>query len=443
MHVESPQSYSEKPKIISRSVEIRLSGRSPTPPPHQQPRRHATWLPGPPAGSRPLLSSTNSLFRPHPAPYNSSRRQAVVTAALDPSGPRLAIAGITGAVGQEFLRVLSERNFPYSSLKLLASARSAGKTQDFEGVTYTIEELKADSFGDCDIALFSAGGGPSKAFIPAANAAGCYVVDNSSAFRMTDGVPLVVPEINGDVVKKDLKWQWKDRSKAGCIANPNCSTIIALMAVTPLHRAANVRRMVVSTYQAASGAGQAAMDELRQQTIEACQNRGGTLDTVTTRDIFPWGYAFNLFSHNAPMTANGYNEEEMKMVKETAKIWGTPAPGTAGAVGVAATCIRVPVMRAHAESINLELEKPLSETEARALLEAFPGVTVLDDRSNNRFPMPSDASFQDDVYVGRVRADVSRAGTPFEGRALELFVVGDQIKKGAALNAVQCAELLL
>jgi aspartate-semialdehyde dehydrogenase len=215
--------------------------------------------------------------------------------------------------------------------------------------------------------------------------------------------------------------------KGGIIANPNCSTIIALMAVTPLHRLAGVKRMVVSTYQAASGAGQAAMEELELQTRESLDGK-----PVTT-NIFPFQYAFNLFSHNSPMTENGYNEEELKMVKETKKIWNYDD------VNITATCIRVPVMRAHAESINLEFDKDITEEEALKALEAFPGVSIINDRANNRFPTPLDASNQDDVYVGRVRRDISRT----DKKGLDLFVCGDQIKKGAALNAVQVAELLL
>lgn len=215
--------------------------------------------------------------------------------------------------------------------------------------------------------------------------------------------------------------------KGGIIANPNCSTIIALMAVTPLHRAAGVKRMVVSTYQAASGAGQAAMEELEQQTREVLEGK-----PVTT-NIFPFQYAFNLFSHNSPMTDNGYNEEEMKMVKETRKIWQEPN------VNITATCIRVPVMRAHAESINLELEREMSEDEALEILSKAAGVSIINDRGANRFPTPLDASNMDDVYVGRVRRDISRG----DSKGLDLFVCGDQIKKGAALNAVQIAELLL
>ena len=303
-----------------------------------------------------------------------------------------------------------------------ASARSAGKTLTFKGVTYTIEELTKDSFHGVDLALFSAGGSISKQFAPIAVDAGAVVVDNSSAFRMTEGVPLVIPEVNPEAMA-GMKWG----QGGGIIANPNCSTIIALMAVTPLHRANPVKRMVVSTYQAASGAGQAAMDELELQTKEVLEGK------ECTKEIFPFQYAFNLFSHNSPMTGNGYNEEEMKMVNETKKIWGTED------IKITATCIRVPVMRAHAESINLTLKNDLSEEEARKIISEFPGVSLIDDRANNRFPMPSDASDQDDCFVGRIRRDISQKGN----KGLELFVCGDQIRKGAAQNAVQVAELLL
>lgn len=306
-------------------------------------------------------------------------------------------------------------------MKMLASARSAGRQYDFDGHTYTVEELKEDSFNDVDIALFSAGGSISKKFAPIASDAGCTVVDNSSAFRMTEGVPLVIPEVNPEAMA-GMKY-----GQGGIVANPNCSTIIALMAVTPLHRVANVKRMVVSTYQAASGAGQAAMEELELQTREALEGK------PITMNIFPFQYAFNLFSHNAPMTDTLYNEEEMKMVKETAKIWNNKD------VRITATCIRVPVMRAHAESINLEFEKDITADQALELLAAFPGVTVVNNPKDNVFPTPLSASNKDNVEVGRVRKDISRD----DNRGLDLFVCGDQVKKGAALNAVQVAELLL
>jgi aspartate-semialdehyde dehydrogenase len=304
---------------------------------------------------------------------------------------------------------------------MLASARSAGRTYDFDGNTYTVQELKEDSFNGLDIALFSAGGSISKKYAPIASDAGCTVVDNSSAFRMTEGVPLVIPEVNPEAMA-GMKY-----GKGGIVANPNCSTIIALMAVTPLHREANVKRMVVSTYQAASGAGQAAMEELELQTREALEGK------PITMNIFPFQYAFNLFSHNAPMTDTLYNEEEMKMVKETAKIWNNKD------VRITATCIRVPVMRAHAESINLEFEKDITADKALELLAAFPGVTVVNNPKENVFPTPLSASNKDNVEVGRVRKDISRD----DNKGLDLFVCGDQVKKGAALNAVQVAELLL
>lgn len=319
------------------------------------------------------------------------------------------------------MQVLKDRDFPYSDMKMLASARSAGRTYDFDGNTYTVEELTESSFDGVDIALFSAGGSISKKFAPIASDAGCTVVDNSSAFRMTEGVPLVIPEVNPDAMS-GMKY-----GQGGIIANPNCSTIIALMAVTPLHREAGVKRMVVSTYQAASGAGQAAMEELELQTREALDGK------PVTQNIFPFQYAFNLFSHNSPVTDTLYNEEEMKMVKETAKIWNT------NDVKITATCIRVPIMRAHAESINLEFEKELSADKALELLAAFPGVSVINNPEENIFPTPLVASNEDDVYVGRVRRDISRD----DSKGLDLFVCGDQIKKGAALNAVQVAELLL
>lgn len=353
------------------------------------------------------------------------------------SAPNIAIAGVTGAVGQEFLDVLAERSFPIGNIKMLASARSAGKTVDFKGKTYTIEELTEDSFNDVDIALFSAGGSISKKFGPIAVEAGAVVVDNSSAFRMTEGVPLVVPEVNPEAINDaGIGLGGKTGSKPGIIANPNCSTIIMLMAVTPLHRQATVKRMVVSTYQAASGAGAAAMAELEQQSREVLDGKTG--DELTT-DIFGLQYAFNLFSHNSPMQPNGYNQEEMKMVHETHKIWQNDA------INITATCIRVPVMRAHAESINLSFEQPIGEDEARELIAAFPGASLIDDRDNNRFPMPLDASGKDDVYVGRIRRDISQPADSDSNKAfgLDLFCCGDQIRKGAALNAVQIAELLV
>ena len=290
-----------------------------------------------------------------------------------------------------------------------------------QGETYTVEELTAESFEGVDIALFSAGGSVSKEFAPAAAANGCTVVDNSSAFRMTEGVPLVVPEVNPEAMAH------MKVGSGGIIANPNCSTIICLMAVTPIHKAVGVERMVVSTYQAASGAGAAAMDELETQTKEVLEGKEPTCD------IFPRQYAFNLFSHNSDVGPNGYNEEEMKLVNETRKIWDCPE------VRVSGTCIRVPVMRAHAESINMQLKGPLEEAEALKLLEGAEGVSIIDKREENTFPTPLEVSGKDDVYVGRVRQDISQE----DNRGIDMFICGDQIRKGAALNAVQCAEQLL
>ena len=328
----------------------------------------------------------------------------------------LAIAGVTGAVGQEFLRILEERDFPFDTLKVLASSRSAGKTIPFKGKDYTVEELAKDSFKGTDIALFSAGGARSKEFAPAAAADGAVVVDNSSAFRMDPKVPLVIPEINAAAIKEHQ----------GIIANPNCSTIIGIVPVWPLHQANPVKRMIVSTYQAASGAGWSAMLELENQSRDILDGKEPTCKA------FPYQIAFNCFNHNSALGPNGYNEEETKLVKETRKIFNCPE------IAITATCVRIPVMRAHCESINLEFTDPMTPDQVRDLLSAAPGITVMDDRENNRFPMPIDASGKDDIYVGRIREDES-----LPGRGINLWVAGDQLRKGAALNAVQIAEKLL
>ena len=359
-----------------------------------------------------------------PAPGNV-RPSASPSGSRRTSAPVVAVVGATGAVGQEFLAVLAQRNFPMSGLKLLASARSAGKTQDFNGNTYTIEELTEKSFDGVDLALFSAGGSISKKFGPIASAAGATVVDNSSAFRLTEGVPLCVPEVNPESVRGI------EPGKGGIIANPNCSTIIALVAVTPIHRAATVKRMIVSTYQAASGAGYQGMQELEDQTRDVLAGK------PAEPRFFKQPYAFNLFSHNSDMGDNGYNQEEMKLVKETHKIWGDSKPR------IAATCVRVPVLRAHAEAITLELEKSVTEDEVRELIRNAPGVSLIDDRANNRFPTPLDATGKDDCLVGRIRRDLSYPDGASGGCGIALFVCGDQLRKGAALNAVQIAELLL
>ncbi|MEM6458089.1 MAG: aspartate-semialdehyde dehydrogenase [Planctomycetota bacterium] len=362
-----------------------------------------------------------------PAPQTGSTTRS--------SAPHVAVVGATGAVGEEFLRVLHQRGFPMDRLTLLASARSAGRPLRFGDREIVCQELTEASFRGVDLALFSAGGSISKTFAPAAVDAGAVVIDNSSAFRMDDGVPLVVPEVNPEAVAAAGIGLGSDE-KAGTIANPNCSTIIMLVAVNPLHQQVPVQRLVVSTYQAASGAGAAAMRELEQQTREALDPATG--GEVKTQDIFPFQYAFNLFSHNSPMQPNGYNQEEMKMVHETHKIWGQARDAEA-ATKITATCVRVPVMRAHAESINLTFNGEMTEDRARDVLAAAPGVSLIDDREHNRFPTPLDASHRDDCYVGRIRRDLSQP----DGVGLDLFVCGDQVRKGAALNAVQISELLV
>ncbi len=328
----------------------------------------------------------------------------------------VAIAGATGAVGAEFLKILEDRKFPLGELKLLASARSAGKTLKYAGKDYVVEELTTESFKGVDIALFSAGGSRSKEFAKAAVDAGAVVVDNSSAFRMDPATPLVVPEIN----PQDIG------NHNGIIANPNCSTIIMLMAVFPLTKLGNIKRIVASTYQASSGAGAQAMEELVTQTKEILENK------PLTKECFPYQYAFNLFSHNSGIGEDGYNEEETKMIRETGKILHDDS------IKVTATCVRVPILRAHCESINVEFENGRPTVEAvRKTLEDFPGVQLQDDRKNNHFPMPIEASDKYDCLVGRIREDKSNPN------AIELFVAGDQLLKGAALNAVQIAEVLV
>jgi aspartate-semialdehyde dehydrogenase len=331
-------------------------------------------------------------------------------------GVSLAVVGVTGAVGQEFMTVLAERNFPIRSLRVMASSRSAGKKVSYQGKEYTIEDLETADPKGIEIALFSAGGSISKVHGPRFAAAGVVVVDNSSAFRMDPEVPLVVPEVNPAAVTKRPK---------GIIANPNCSTIIALVPLWPLHRAARIKRGVISTYQAVSGAGAKALEELELQT------RAWAGGAPVQKKVFPHQIAFNLFSHNSKIGADGFNEEETKMTKETWKIFEDKT------VSLTATCVRVPTFRSHAESINLEFEKPLSPEAARAILEKAPGVKVVDDREKNLFPMPLETSGQDLVHVGRLRKDPSREN------ALWLFCSGDQLRKGAATNAVQIAELLL
>jgi len=334
------------------------------------------------------------------------------------SAPVVAVVGATGAVGVELMQCLEQRRFPLSNLRLFASARSAGKTLPFKGKPVTVEELTEDSFRGVDIALFSAGGAQSKRFAPAAVRHGTVVVDNSSAFRMDPGVPLVVPEINPEAL----------REHKGIIANPNCSTIISITPLWPIHKVNRINRMIVATYQAASGVGAAAMEELRESTRAYLDGR------EYKNTVLPHPYAFNLFSHNSKIDpSNGYNEEEIKVMRETHKIYGDSS------IRIAATCVRVPVLRAHSIAINFECERPITPAQVRDIVQTAPGVKLVDDVERNYFPMPKDASGQDPILVGRIRQDLSDPS----GRSIALFVAGDQLLKGAALNAVQIAELLL
>ena len=332
--------------------------------------------------------------------------------------PVVAIVGATGAVGAEFFGCLTKRDFPLGKLKALASARSAGKTLAFRGEQIAVEELTERSFDGVDIALFSAGASTARKFAPSAVQAGAVVVDNSSAFRMDPNVPLVIPEINAQRIK-DHK---------GIIANPNCSAITALVPLWPIHQKNRIKRMIVSTYQAASGAGAAAMAELEQSTRAFLEGR------PFQQRVLPHPYAFNVFSHNTAIDPEtGYNDEETKVIREARKIFADDR------IAVGVTCIRVPVLRAHSQSITFECEKPISESEVRAILAKAPGVRIVDDRVKNYFPMPIDASGQDDVLVGRIRKDLSDP----TGHSISIFVAADQLLKGAALNAVQIAEYLL
>jgi aspartate-semialdehyde dehydrogenase len=329
----------------------------------------------------------------------------------------LAVVGATGAVGREVCEILSSGRLRPKRISLLASSRGAGSKIAVNGSTIEVRELTESSFEGIDFAIFSAGGDRSKKFAPIAKDCGTVVIDNSSAFRMDKDVPLVVPEINPEDA----------RAHRGIIANPNCSTIIMNVAVWPLHKVNRVRRMVVSTYQSASGAGAAAMEELRTQTADVLAGR------PASPKVFPHPIAFNLFSHNTAIGANGYNVEEQKMVDETRKIFHDPH------MAITATCIRVPVMRAHSESINLTFEQPITPKRVREILQTAPGVKVVDDPERNYFPMPLDASGKDDVLVGRIRQDLSQP----DSCGIDLFVSGDQLRKGAALNAVQILETLV
>jgi aspartate-semialdehyde dehydrogenase len=331
--------------------------------------------------------------------------------------PVVAVVGATGAVGVEFMHLLEQRNFPMAELRLLASARSAGKTLRFKSQDIPVHELTENSFKGVDIALFSAGGSISKKYGPIAAQAGAVVVDNSSAFRMDPTVPLVIPEINPEAIARHI----------GIIANPNCSTIIAIVPLWPIHKKNRIHRLIAATYQAASGAGAAAMQELIDSTHAYLHHQ------PFEPKIIPHPYAFNLFSHTSKVDpVTGYNEEEIKMVNETRKIFGDST------IRISATCVRVPVLRAHSEALNFECERPITPAEVRDILATAPGVKIVENIEKNYFPMPKDASGQGDILVGRIRQDTSDP----TGKSIAMFVAGDQLLKGAALNAVQIAELL-
>jgi aspartate-semialdehyde dehydrogenase len=341
----------------------------------------------------------------HEGPRKAKREYAV------------AVAGATGAVGETMLRLLEERNFPVRSLKLLASERSEGKVCSFRGEEVKVERLAVGSFHGTEIALFSAGAARSKEFAPAAVEAGAVVIDNSSAFRMEPDIPLVVPEIN----PQDISG-YKTK---GIIANPNCTTIVMVMPLKPLHDYGGVTRVVASSYQAVSGAGAKGIEELKRQTVAWV--KGEPIEV----EVFPHQIAFNLFPHIDSFQPNGYTKEELKLVFETQKILGD------GSIKVSPTTVRVPVLTAHSVSMNVETKRKISVEKARALLSKMPGLQVIDDPAHAGYPTPLLAAGKDDCFVGRLREDLSN------DHALNLWVVGDQLRKGAALNALQIAELLV
>jgi aspartate-semialdehyde dehydrogenase len=329
--------------------------------------------------------------------------------------PHVAVVGATGAVGIEMLKTLEKRKFPVGKLTLLASARSTGKRLSFRGAESTVRELTRDAFKGIDIALFSAGGSISKEFAPIAAQAGCVVIDNSSAFRMDEKVPLVIPEINpGDV-----------KAHKGIIANPNCTTAITLMALYPLHQAFHVKRIFASSYQAVSGTGAKAIEELRRQVDQLVKGQ------QATKEVYPHQIAFNVLPHVDSFLANGYTKEEMKMENEGRKIMHHPG------FRASVTCVRVPVYRAHSVAVSAEFEKPVTVEAARAVLQKAPGLQVIDEPSSNKYPLPLYAAEQYDCAVGRIRQDCAMEN------GLAFWVAGDQLLKGAALNAVQIAEELM
>ncbi len=328
---------------------------------------------------------------------------------------RVGVLGATGAVGTEILQLLAQRRFPVGELRLLASPRSQGQSLAFEGESLPVRAVSASELQNLDIVLASAGGAISREWAPVAVQKGAVVIDNSSAFRMEPAVPLVVPEVNPRALQQHQ----------GIIANPNCTTILLCVVIYPLQQVQPIERVVVATYQSASGAGARAMQELRQQTHQILSNE------PVTSEIFPYPLAFNLFPHNSPMNDLGYCQEEMKMIQESRKIMDLPD------LRLTATCVRVPVLRAHSEVVNLEFAQPFPVAKAREIFAQSPGVELVEDWQTNYFPMPLDASGKDAVLVGRIRQDCSHPC------GLELWLCGDQIRKGAALNAVQIAEYLV
>ncbi len=328
---------------------------------------------------------------------------------------KIAILGATGAVGAELMSILLERDFPIAELKLLASPKSVGKTINFNGQEIAIAPVTPESFDGIDIVLASAGASVSKEWAAIAVSKGAIIIDNSSAFRQDPNVPLVVPEVNPQAIDQHQ----------GIIANPNCTTILMNLAVYPLHKVKPVKRIVAATYQSVSGAGAKAMDELIEQTQAILNNQ------EPKAEILPYPIGFNLFLHNSPLDEQGYCAEEMKMVNETRKIFNCPE------IQITATCVRVPVLRAHSEAINIEFSEPFSVNTAKEILSKAAGVRLIDDWSRNYFPMPIAASGKDEVLVGRIRQDISNPN------CLDLWLCGDQIRKGAALNAIQIAELLI
>ncbi len=328
----------------------------------------------------------------------------------------VAVVGATGAVGTQMLACLEERDFPVSNVRLLATAKSVGRKLRFKGAQIAVEELTESSFQGIDIGIFSAGGATSERFSPVAARSGCVVVDNSAAWRMDPAVPLVVPEVNPHAVA--------GYTNKGIIANPNCSTIQMIVALAPIHRKVGIKRIVVSTYQAVSGTGKKAIDELQQQTEAIVKNE------LPQRKVYPHRIAFNCLPQIDVFLENGYTKEEMKMVNETRKILEDET------IGVTATAVRVPVFFGHSESVNIETRKPITPDQVRALLKTAPGVIVADDPSRGVYPMPIDAAGKDETFVGRIRADESIVN------GINMWIVADNIRKGAATNAVQIAEIL-